>query len=379
MGIELIRDPKCTTRVFFGKNSEFKLELPKGKVLLVTSPSIDPVFLKSFVSFYEDLGVTFETAKKSSGEPWSKDIDDSFSKISGPISGVVGIGGGSVLDFSKALAILIKNGGLITDFEFGKSEIKKASHLWLLPTTCGSGSEVTQYCVINNSVTGRKFTLGHDSLKPLQSAVNCELLKFIPNRVRLETGLDAFTHCLEALLNCSRDTQVDSISEEGLRIAYDVLPKVLDETTSPALLEKLATLSLYGGMSISHNRTGLIHTLSVAFSKYINMSHGLLNASLLRFALTSSLPYYDGHLKKVISAMFGETIDSDKEALKKLLTWLAPMLGGSGFIFDGDLSEDKIDVVNRLMQDKGLASVTYGGISEDLILDVVDRIINETR
>jgi len=109
------------------------------------------------------------------------------------------------------------------------------------------------------------------------------------------------------------------------------------------------------------------------------MSHGLLNASLLRFALTSSLPYYDGHLKKVISAMFGETIDSDKEALKKLLTWLAPMLGGSGFIFDGDLSEDKIDVVNRLMQDKGLASVTYGGISEDLILDVVDRIINETR
>lgn len=377
--LELLKDITHSTHVFFGKQSELNLQLPKKRILLVTSPSIDLGFLERFVSHHEDLGVTFVNAEKSSGEPWSKDVDECFSKISDPISGVVGIGGGSVLDFSKALAILISNQGAITDYEFGDREIKGVSPLWLVPTTCGSGSEVTQYCVVNNSVTGRKFTLGHDSLKPIQASINYTLLKDIPKRVRLETGLDAFTHCLEALLNSNRDTRVDSISEEGLRLACGILPKVLDEYPSDEFLEKLSVLSLYGGMSISYNRTGFIHTLSVAFSKYIDMSHGLLNASLLRFALTSTLPHYDGHLRNIVSTMFGQNFGCDQEALEKLLSWLDSILENSNFIFDGDLAQEKINIVDRLMQDKGLASVTYGGISESVISDVVGRIINETR
>jgi alcohol dehydrogenase class IV len=379
MLIEAIRNIGHTTQVIVGENCQYKFDLPRGSVLLVLSPSMDPLFVKNFISHYKALGVSFVHAHKVSGEPWSKDVDDAFKKITGEISGVVGVGGGSVLDFAKALAILNANGGAIGDYEFGDRKINEATPLWLIPTTCGSGSEVTQYCVINNSATGRKFTLGHDSLKPVQAAVNYELLKDIPSHVRLETGLDAFTHCLEALLNCSRDTLVDSISEEGLRIAHNVLPKALDEYPSNELLEKLAALSLYGGTSISYNRTGFIHTLSVAFSKYTNMSHGLLNASLLRYALNCSLPHYNGHLKRIVASMFGENIDCDKDALQKLLSWLDSIIGNYEFSFDCDLSEEKKHIVNRLMQDKGLPVVTYGGISDSLISDVVDRIIDETR
>jgi alcohol dehydrogenase class IV len=377
--LELLNDLNHKTDIFFGKKSEFKLQLPKGRILLVTSPSISSDFFERFVSYHEGLGVTFVNAEKSSGEPWSKDVDESFNRISGPISGVVGIGGGSVMDFAKALAILIPNKGAITDFEFGDREIKDVSPLWLLPTTCGSGSEVTQYCVINNSVTGRKFTLGHDSLKPIQASINHTLLKYIPKHVRLETGLDAFTHCLEALLNAKRNTLVDSISKEGLRIAFDILPKVLHEYPSDKFLEKLAVLSLYGGTSISYNRTGLIHTLSVALSKYFDMSHGLLNAFLLRYALTATLPHYDGHLKNIISTMFGQNFGSDKEALEKLLFWLDSILEKNKPIFKGSLAHAEIKIIDRLMQDKGLESVTYGGISEGLISELVGRIINETR
>ena len=71
--------------------------------------------------------------------------------------------------------------------------------MWLIPTTCGSGSEVSKYCVVNNTQTGRKFTISNDLLKPKQIAVNPQQLKLLTNDVRLETGLDAFTHCLEAL------------------------------------------------------------------------------------------------------------------------------------------------------------------------------------
>ena len=377
--LELIKDVGHSTHVFFGKNSEFKLELPKGKILLVTSPSIDSVFLKHFVSYYEDLGVTFVNADKSSGEPWSKDIDESFSKISGPISGVVGIGGGSVLDFAKALAILISNKGAITEFEFGDSEIKEVSPLWLIPTTCGSGSEVTQYCVINNSVTGRKFTLANDALKPKQTAINPEQLKFIPNYVRLETGLDAFIHCLEALLNFNREVKLDPISEEGIRIAYRALPKAAKGDSSIELLEQLATLSLYGGTSITYSRTGLIHTLSVAFAPFMKMSHGLLNANLLYYALKFSLPYYKGRLKNICSIMFGQNITSDEDALEKLLLWLETVIGKNEFFIEKSLNNEQENIVNRVLQDKGLSSVTYGDINKKLISEIVSRIINETR
>jgi alcohol dehydrogenase class IV len=379
MSIQLVKDVVPNTQIFFGKDSIYELDLPKGNVLLVISPSLDSVFVQRFIFYFNNLNVNFILVSKSSGEPWSECIDNSFANITKKWSGVVGIGGGSVLDYAKALAVLSGNGGSISDYEFGDRKIQAITPLWLIPTTCGSGSEVTQYCVINNSSTGRKFTLAHDLLKPVQTAVDSELLKFIPARVRLETGLDAFTHCIEALLNCDRDVRVDRVSEEGLRIAYVILPKALDSNPSPELLEKLATLSLYGGTSISYNRTGLIHTLSVAFAPFMKMSHGLLNANLMYYALAYTLPHYDGRLKKIISNMFNTKIHSDEDALEKLVSWLDAIIGSTGFVVKGDLSNEKTKIVNRLLQDKGLSNVTYGGINKNSIFDVVDRIINEAR
>ena len=365
--------------ISFGYGVEFNLELPQDKVILITSPSLDEKFLKNFINHYEKLGTSFTKVKKPTGEPWSCDIDRTYSKLDGPIFGIVGIGGGSVIDFAKALAILILNNKNIDQYEFGDEQIRKVASMWLIPTTCGSGSEVSKYCVVNNTQTGRKFTISNDLLKPKQIAVNPQQLKFLTNEVRLETGLDAFTHCLEALFNSNRDKRLDPVAKEGVKIACRILPRVAKQDTSIEILEDLAILSLLGGTAITHNRTGLIHTLSVAFAPFMRMSHGLLNSHLVYYALKFSLSSYHGRLRDVCSLMFEKDIISDEDGLNILIHWLDEVKGKNKFISEKSIHADCDKIVDRIFQDKGLADVTHGQLDKKLILDTVKKILEEVR
>ena len=127
--LKLIEKFNSQTDINFGYGVEFNLELPQDKVILITSPSLNEKFLKNFIDHYKKLGTSFTKVKKSSGEPWSRDIDKTYSKIEEPVSGIVGIGGGSVLDFAKSLAILILNNKNIDKYEFGDEQIRKVASM----------------------------------------------------------------------------------------------------------------------------------------------------------------------------------------------------------------------------------------------------------
>jgi len=368
-----------TSQVIFGPKAELKFDLPLGTVLLVVSENLDTLFLNEFMSYYENNGTEFKKLIKPSGEPWSDSIDLAFEKINFKVDGIVGIGGGSTLDFAKAISILIQNVGLINDYEFRNRLIESAVPLWFVPTTCGSGSELTQYTVINNSKTKRKFTLSNELLKPRQAAINPNLLRFITNQVRLESGLDAFTHCLEALLNYNQNKDLESVSKCGLTIARTALPRTLNGEESQDLFHQLCLMSAYGGASIARNRTGLIHTLSVAFSPFFETSHGRLNANLLKFALQYSVDNYNGQLQSVVSAMFEREIHSDHQAMDVLLNWLYPLLGDECLKKSITLDEHVEAIYRRVLQDAGLNSVTYGGIDKERLFLLVRKIVDEIR
>ena len=142
-------------------------------------------------------------------------------------------------------------------------------------------------------------------------------------------------------------------------------------------LKNMSTLSLCGGISILHNRTGLIHTLSVAFSPYVSMSHGLLNAVLLKHALKGILPNFNGRLKEIISIMINKKIYSDEDALLQLSSWLESIIGNKKITSNFDLKNKKQDIIRRLIQDKGLEEVTYGGLDQKQLCNIVECIINE--
>jgi alcohol dehydrogenase class IV len=185
----------------------------------------------------------------------------------------------------------------------------------------------------------------------------------------LAPALDAFTHCLEALLNkTGAAALIAPLALEGLRLAWKHVGAAADGNAD---LEALATLSVYGGTAIAHSRTGLIHTLSVALSPYYNAAHGILNAQVLPFALAQNLPGYGGRLAELVSSMTGSPHSTDAAALETISDWTCKFVPS----LDPLAAYDHEDfLVARLLQDGGLPAVSHGEITEPSLRRLVRRI-----
>jgi alcohol dehydrogenase class IV len=369
----MVNEFHVPTKVRFGAGSSVALDIPAGDILFVASASVPTATVEILKAAVAQKGGVLHEVGKPSGEPWSKEVNELFSKSPLGVKAVIGIGGGSTLDIAKALALLAISGGRIEEYEFGARSIHGALPVFLIPTTCGSGSEMTPYTVINNSDTGRKFTLAHPTLRAHEAAIDPELLVGLPKEVMLASALDAFIHCLEALLNRTGNRLADPFSEAGLRIGWDMIPRVGREVTTPESRERLATLSLYGGLSIAHNRTGLIHTLSVAIAEFSKLPHGFLNACIMPFVLEYMASSYGGRLAGITASM-GKPTPSDAEAAHVLAAWVRELTKGTSIATKDEILQRKEKVVARVIQDKGLPGVSYAPVDSGVLSDIVERI-----
>jgi len=371
----MLRRLNISTDVIFGHGAGAEFKLPLGTVLFVHSASVDNAALATLEKGLSRHTGAVTRVQKPPGEPASRGIDEAFSKA-GTFSSVLAIGGGSTLDFAKALALLGGSGGGIVEYEFGVRKVQDVKPMYLAPTTCGSGSEVTPYAVVNNSVTGRKFTLNHPSLRATQAAIDPSFLERLPDDIILSTALDAFTHCLEALLTRADTQLIWPIAMQGLQIAWRRLQPDSRAAGGIDYLTELARLSLFGGISIAHSRTGLIHTLSVAFAQFCKIPHGLLNSRLLPFAIRHSLDCYGGLLQRVIGEASGKSLNSDQEAYNVLLSWLREIVDCDPPLATASIIKYNEALVKRLLQDTGLSLVCHGDVSEAGLNRLIEGIHN---
>jgi len=352
-----------STDIIFGNGTLANFQLPAGDLLFVSSASLDEVTFNSIENLFSHHDGSITRIIKPSGEPSSEDIDEVFSGLP-KFASVFSVGGGSTLDFAKSLALLGGSGGRIADYEFGDRVVSKVKPLYLVPTTCGTGSEVTPFAVINNSNTGRKFTLYHPDLRAAQAVIDPSLLVGLPDHIILPTALDAFSHCLEALLTRGNTQLIWPIAIHGLQIAWRQLKPESRARGGLDYFQELALLSLFGGIAIAHSRTGLIHTLSVAFAQYTKTPHGLLNSLLLPFAIRHNLEGYDGLLCRVVESTSGELLKDDHEAYEVLVSWLQDIVGDDLRLPLSCMAEHKEALISRISQDKGLPAICHGDVSE---------------
>jgi alcohol dehydrogenase class IV len=367
------------TKIFFGSNSINFLNPNAGRVGLIASSGIPDALLNSLIQKWSSNGIRVSIIKKNHGEPQSSVIDEVASNLTSGISGLVGIGGGSVMDFTKAIALVVGSGGNITDYEFGEREIGNVLPLYLAPTTCGSGSEVTPYTVINNSSTGRKFTISHPLLRPVQATIDPDLLTTLPFKVRLTTGLDAFVHCLEAVLTRTDTPLVSPLAMVGLSIGWKKLPALKNQCSTADTLYQLARMSVLGGLCIAHSRTGLVHTLSVALSRYFDLPHGLLNAYLLPFVLKNNITAYNGLLGKIMSTIIGNEKLRDEDVLEKITDWSKKLLDKRMPFSSELIINHEAEIIARVLQDKGLQTVSHGPVNEISLKNMLGNIAYATR
>jgi len=201
--------------------------------------------------------------------------------------GIIGIGGGSVLDVAKLLAALLDNEQELAEV-VGIGLLKRRNiYLACLPTTSGTGSEVSPNAILLDEADGLKKGIISPFLVPDAAYIDPLLTMGLPAELTAATGMDALTHCLEAYTNKFAHPMIDLYALEGVRlISQNLVKAAVDDLPARTAL---SLGSLYGGMCLGPVNTTAVHALSYPLGSRFKIAHGLANALLLPWVMEYNL------------------------------------------------------------------------------------------
>lgn len=194
--------------------------------------------------------------------------------ISNNIDFVIAIGGGSPMDAGKAIALLVKNKSTSADYLYDKNKSSKALHVVAIPTTCGTGSEVTGVSVLTVHNKKTKSSIPH-KIFPKLALVDGRYLKAAPETIIKDTALDALSHFFESYINTQANDYCRMLVREGLTVWSKIKPVLAGEKSiEDADYELLMHAATLAGMSIAQAGTTLPHSLSYPITYELGISHG---------------------------------------------------------------------------------------------------------
>lgn len=195
---------------------------------------------------------------------------------------IVGLGGGSVLDAAKAAAMLATNSGRLADFEGRNRFCHPALPFIAIPTTCGTGSEVTWVSVITVPERRAKISVKGDGMFPRAALVDPDLLTSLPSSLVAWTGIDALTHALEAVTGRLANPASDALAGRAIELLCRFLRRaVADIAGDSEAREAVMTASTLAGLAFGNADVAAVHCLSETLGGLYDVPHGLANAVLL--------------------------------------------------------------------------------------------------
>ncbi|MFC2156304.1 iron-containing alcohol dehydrogenase [Acidobacteriota bacterium] len=259
---------------------------------------------------------------------------------------VIALGGGSVLDAAKAIALLATNPGNIEDYE-GKGKYNTAPlPVCAIPTTCGTGSEVTWVAVITNTERRFKMSIKGPLMFPAVALVDPDLLITLPPPLVASTGMDALTHAVEGFTVKGATVLTDVFALESVRYIFKYIERAYkDIVGDKEAREGLMLGSLLAGMSFGNSDVGAVHCIAESIGSMYDTPHGVANAVFLPFVMEFNLPACQTRFAKLASAAGlsgGDELSSAAnliERVRELSSALGiPQVTELG-IADGDLAE----------------------------------------
>lgn len=206
---------------------------------------------------------------------------------------VIGCGGGSAIDLAKATSALLANDGDILDYVEvigkGRPFAVPALPCIAIPTTSGTGAEVTKNAVLGSPEHRVKVSLRHDSMLPRLAIVDPELTHSVPADVTAATGLDALTQCIEPYLSCLSNPLTDGIALQGIELGAGNLLRAFEDGADAEARRGMALCSLFGGLALANAKLGAVHGLAGPFGGMFKSPHGAVCARLLPPVLRANL------------------------------------------------------------------------------------------
>lgn len=203
--------------------------------------------------------------------------------------GIVVLGGGSCIDTAKGCSVMAKATGSVRSFLDGTSDKKEVPNdclpILAIPTTSGTGSEVSQYAVISDRKTLRKDSISSPHIYPKVAILDPTLTLELPRNATIYTGLDVFSHALESLLSKINNPLTDILAFEAIRLVLTYLPKCVESPTVIEARKQMMFASTLAGIAMSHCCGTLPHGMGCPLSGHYQVPHGLAVGVLQKHAL----------------------------------------------------------------------------------------------
>jgi phosphonate metabolism-associated iron-containing alcohol dehydrogenase len=204
---------------------------------------------------------------------------DRFWREHAEVEVIVAVGGGSAIDTAKALMVA-DDGGSFADLVAGLAGERpftptRTKSLIAVPTTAGTGSEVTPWATVWDRNRQKKHSLHLQQTWPSHAVIDPELMLSLPGPVTLQSGLDALSHALESIWNVNANPVSDAFAVAAIRDIFDVLPRLMNQLDSVELRGRMALAALKAGMAFSNTKTALAHSISYEMTLRYGIPHGI--------------------------------------------------------------------------------------------------------
>ena len=253
------------------------------KAFIISGPHLNKMgIVQSCVDALKAKGIESSVFTETEGNPSVETVDKASAayKESGA-DFIVALGGGSPMDVAKAVGVVARYGGSITEYEGADKVPGDIIPLIAVPTTAGTGSEVTAFSVITDHSRNYKLTVFSYKLIPSYAILDAELLTTAPASVAAACGIDAMVHALEAYISTAASPFSDAMAEKALELIGANIRCSAANRGDIEAAENMLVGSLFAGIAFSWARLGDVHAMSHPVSAYFNVPHGVANAILL--------------------------------------------------------------------------------------------------
>jgi len=290
IAMKLIPQPKPT--LFVGEGAALQLTrsittMGSQRLLIVTDKVINELgILEGIQQVCREAGVHIEVYDDILPDPTFDIIESGINAARAHKSdAILAVGGGSSIDAAKLISVGLTNNKTLRQLTGILKVIEPGIPLYAIPTTAGTGSEVTAAAVISDTTSGQKLLVVDPKLVPFSAALDPTLMTGLPAPITAATGIDALTHAIEAYVSCAATEETDHYARAATRLIFKHLPLAHTEGSNLEAREALALASCYAGLAFSKSGVGYVHAVAHQLGAQYHVPHGLANALVLPHVL----------------------------------------------------------------------------------------------
>ena len=371
--------------IIVGKGSLARLSEAAEKLggkhgFIISGPHLNKMgIVASCSESLENAGIKVDAYTETEGNPSVETVEKAaaaFCKSGADF--IIALGGGSPMDVAKAVGVVARYGGSITEYEGGGRVPGDIIPLIAIPTTAGTGSEVTAFSVITDHSRNYKLTVFSYKLIPAYAILDPELLTTAPVSVAAACGIDAMVHALEAYISKDASPFSDAMAEKALELIGKNIRRYVADRTDIEAAEAMSTGSLFAGIAFSWARLGDVHAMSHPVSAYFDVPHGVANAILLPTIVEYNALADRGKYLKLfnyISLTPASEAEFEPFMLVDLLTELNEQLGIPGSLGEVGVTADKFDAMADDAMKSGNIAVNPRSTTKKDVLSLYEKAL----